>query len=55
MLLSLYTAVTRGKKFVVVVGMPKAIAIAIKNTEALKRYTGLKNCLHLEFDKAKIS
>ena len=41
----LYTGVTRGKKLVVLVGTKKAIAIAIKNDEVQKRYTGLRNAL----------
>ncbi len=41
----LYTAITRGKKFVVLVGMKKAIAIAIHNNEVEQRYTGLKHFL----------
>ncbi len=38
----LYTAVTRGKRLVVLVGTKQAMAVAIKNNEVLKRYTGLK-------------
>jgi exodeoxyribonuclease V alpha subunit len=38
----LYTAVTRGKKQVYLVGTPKAVAIAIHNAEVQKRYTGLQ-------------
>ena len=41
----LYTAVTRGKKMVVLVGTKKAIAIALNNNEALERHTGLKEQL----------
>ncbi len=37
----LYTGVTRGKKLVVLVGTPKAIAIAIANESADQRETGL--------------
>ena len=37
----LYTGVTRGKKFVALVGTKKAIAIAVKNAKVLQRYTGL--------------
>lgn len=36
-----YTAITRGKKLVVVVGSKQAIALAVKNDEIKKRYTGL--------------
>ena len=41
----LYTAITRGKKLVVLVGTNKAIAIAIKNNKPQKRYTLLKERL----------
>ena len=41
----LYTAITRGKKQVLLVGTKKALAIAVKNAEAAGRYTGLKSRL----------
>jgi exodeoxyribonuclease V alpha subunit len=41
----LYTAVTRGKKQVYIVGTKKAIAIAIHNDQVQKRYTGLIQAL----------
>lgn len=41
----LYTGLTRGRKRVVLVGTRKALAIAIRNEEVLKRHTGLKNTL----------
>ncbi|CCB86755.1 uncharacterized protein yrrC [Parachlamydia acanthamoebae UV-7] len=41
----LYTAVTRGKKLVVLVGTKKALSIAVRNDEIKKRYTGLKQAL----------
>ncbi len=41
----LYTAITRGKKLVVLVGSKKAIAIAVRNNQPLKRYTLLKSRL----------
>lgn len=41
----LYTGVTRGKKLVVLVGTKKALAIAVKNDEVLRRYTGLLHTL----------
>jgi exodeoxyribonuclease V alpha subunit len=37
----LYTAITRGKRLVVLVGTKKAIAIAVKNQKIQQRYTGL--------------
>ncbi|NGX61419.1 MAG: ATP-dependent RecD-like DNA helicase [Chlamydiae bacterium] len=41
----LYTAVTRGKRLVVLVGTGKAIAIAVSQNDVLKRHTGLLNLL----------
>ena len=41
----LYTAVTRGKKLVVIVGSRKALAMAIRNLRVEKRNTGLKEKL----------
>lgn len=40
-----YTAITRGKQLVVVVGSKKALSIAVKNNKTLKRYTHLKQRL----------
>jgi exodeoxyribonuclease V alpha subunit len=41
----LYTGITRGKRLVVLVGMPKAVAIAVKRADARKRYTALRSRL----------
>lgn len=41
----LYTAVTRGKRLVVLVGSRKALAMAIRNVRVEQRYTGLKEKL----------
>lgn len=41
----LYTAISRGKKLVVIIGTKKAMAIAVKNNKPQKRYTNLKNRL----------
>lgn len=41
----LYTAVTRGKKLVVVVGSRRALAMAIRNVRVERRHTGLKEAL----------
>jgi exodeoxyribonuclease V alpha subunit len=41
----IYTAVTRGKKLVVLVGTKKALAIAVKNNQTQKRFTLLKQRL----------
>jgi exodeoxyribonuclease V alpha subunit len=37
----LYTAVTRGQRLVVLVGSPRAIAIAVQSGRAQARYSGL--------------
>ncbi len=37
----LYTAVTRAKRLVVLVGQPRAIAIAVQNNKVAERFTGL--------------
>jgi exodeoxyribonuclease V alpha subunit len=41
----LYTAVTRGKHLVVLIGTKKALAIAVKNTDTRERYTRLRTRL----------
>jgi exodeoxyribonuclease V alpha subunit len=41
----IYTAVTRGKKLVVIIGQTKALAIAINNDKTIKRLTNLKTRL----------
>ena len=41
----LYTAITRGKKLVVIIGTRKALAIAIKNNRPQMRYTRLRERL----------
>jgi exodeoxyribonuclease V alpha subunit len=43
----IYTAVTRGKKLVVMVGSKRALAIGIGNDKTRKRYTYLRNRLSL--------
>ncbi len=43
----LYTAITRGKKQVLLVGTKKALVLAVKNAEAAGRYTGLRARLSL--------
>jgi exodeoxyribonuclease V alpha subunit len=42
----IYTAVTRGKKLVVIVGTKKALTIAVRNNKTEKRYTYLKSRLN---------
>ena len=41
----LYTAVTRGKKLVVLVGTPKALALAVRRRDTAQRYTALRRRL----------
>ena len=41
----LYTAVTRGKKLVVIVGSRRAIAIAVGRMDSVRRITTLKQRL----------
>jgi exodeoxyribonuclease V alpha subunit len=41
----LYTAITRARSLVVLVGAKKALAIAVKNNSVLDRYTGLREAL----------
>jgi exodeoxyribonuclease V alpha subunit len=41
----IYTAVTRGRRLVVVVGTKKALAIGVKNDKMQKRYTNLRQWL----------
>ncbi len=41
----LYTAITRGKKLVVIVGSKKALAIAVKNNRTIKRFSHLRQRL----------
>jgi len=43
----IYTGVTRGKKLVIIIGQPKALAMAVKNKRATKRLTRLKERLEL--------
>jgi ATP-dependent exoDNAse (exonuclease V) alpha subunit len=40
-----YTAITRGKSFVILVGQKKALAIAVKNNKATKRWSMLESRL----------
>jgi exodeoxyribonuclease V alpha subunit len=37
----LYTGVTRGKQLVVLIGQPKALAIAVRTTKSMRRLTPL--------------
>ena len=48
----LYTAITRGKELVILVGNKKAIAIASNRSEVNKRYSTLAERLRLEYNEA---
>ena len=41
----LYTGVTRGRRLVVLVGQPKALAMAVAGRQARRRWTRLRECL----------
>jgi exodeoxyribonuclease V alpha subunit len=41
----LYTAVTRARRLVVLVGQPRAIAMAVRNNQVTQRFTGLRERL----------
>ena len=41
----LYTAITRGRRLVVLVGSPKAVAIAVRNTSGRRRWSKLREWL----------
>ena len=41
----LYTAVTRGKKLVVLVGTKKALGMAVRRQDTSRRYTALRKRL----------
>jgi exodeoxyribonuclease V alpha subunit len=41
----IYTAITRGKKLVIVIGQKKALAMAVKDTKSSNRYSKLKDWL----------
>ncbi|MBZ0186679.1 MAG: AAA family ATPase, partial [Candidatus Obscuribacterales bacterium] len=43
----LYTGVTRGKKLVVIIGQPKALAMAVRNKRSARRLTALAHRLRL--------
>jgi len=48
----LYTAITRARRLVVIVGSYKALAIAVKNERIRHRYTGLRERLEREASQA---
>jgi exodeoxyribonuclease V alpha subunit len=49
----LYTAITRAKKLVVLVGTKKAIGMAIRNDKVAKRYTGLARRLQDRLERTR--
>lgn len=51
----LYTAITRGRRLIVLVGTKKAIAIAVKNQKIRLRYTGLASRLLKECQESPLA
>jgi exodeoxyribonuclease V alpha subunit len=51
----LYTAVTRGKRLVVLVGQKKAIAIAARNASSRRRWSKLDGWLRLSASRGSSS
>lgn len=49
----LYTAITRGKRLVVLVGSRRALGIAVRNADTARRYTALARRLQDEFAKQR--
>lgn len=49
----LYTAITRARELVVLVGSGKAIGIAVKNATTEERFSGLQDHLHGSYEKDK--
>lgn len=47
-----YTGVTRGKKLVVIVGEKKALAMAVRGKQTLRRNTGLRHWLETDASRA---
>ena len=47
----IYTAITRAKKLVVIIGEKKALSIAVRNTKGLERYSKLKDWLMTGVEK----
>ena len=44
-----YTAITRGKKLVVIIGEKKAFAMAVKDSKSSNRYSRLKDWLQFQY------
>lgn len=49
----LYTAITRGKRLVIVVGEKRALEIAVRNREGLRRHSGLAQRLRQAVEPAR--
>jgi exodeoxyribonuclease V alpha subunit len=49
----LYTAVTRAKKLLVLVGTKQALTIAVQNNKSIRRYGHLSDRIICEFSQAK--
>ncbi len=44
----LYTAITRARQLVVLVGSTKALEMAVRNNDEAHRYSGLSDCLRAD-------
>ncbi len=44
----IYTAITRGKQLVIVIGQKKALAMAVNDTKSSNRYSKLKDWLRVD-------
>jgi exodeoxyribonuclease V alpha subunit len=51
----LYTGLTRGKKRAIFVGTKKALAIAVRNEDTIKRYTHLKEMVQRTLPQQSVS
>jgi exodeoxyribonuclease V alpha subunit len=44
----IYTAVTRGKNLVIIIGQKKALAMAVRDSKSSERYSKLQEWLKIE-------
>lgn len=51
----LYTAITRGKRLVILVGEKKALDLAVRNSESTRRYSGLRRKLQCQDSEGLLS
>ena len=51
----LYTAITRGKQLVILVGQKKAISVAVRNKKNINRFTKLKEWIATPYSSKQAS